>query len=219
MSFDIQDKAEMKRLLEMTHYESEARAKGFKCIVGIDEAGRGPLAGPVVASACFIPNDLYFSGINDSKQLTEKKRKELFYKLTTDSRVIFSVTQVSHIEIDHLNIYQATVKAMRQAIDELTCLPDYLLVDGMNLSHQEIPSLKIIQGDAKSQSIAAASIIAKETRDKLMNEFHEMWPQYGFDKHKGYGTKKHMEAIHKYGPCPIHRMSFKPLSTEKVKTN
>lgn len=205
------EKKEKKRLLELVKYEQAARLKGYQLIAGIDEAGRGPLAGPVVACACIIPSGLFFPGVNDSKQLTPKKRQDLFLQITSNKDVSFAVAEISHIEIDHLNIYQATIKAMKKAVDKLLHLPDYLLVDGMNITHLDIPSEKIIQGDAKSQSIAAASIIAKEKRDQLMNEFHEMWPQYGFNEHKGYGTAKHMAAIQKYGPCPIHRLSFKPL--------
>lgn len=207
----IPDKKEKKRLLELVKYEQAARLKGFQLIAGIDEAGRGPLAGPVVACACIIPSGLFFPGVNDSKQLTPKKRQELFLQITSNKNVSYAVAEISHIEIDHINIYQATIKAMKKAVDKLLHLPDYLLVDGMNIAHLDIPSEKIIQGDAKSQSIAAASIIAKEKRDQLMNEFHEMWPHYGFNEHKGYGTAKHMAAIQKYGPCPIHRLSFKPL--------
>jgi len=210
----IQDKTEKKRLLQLVKYEQLARSKGFQFIAGIDEVGRGPLAGPVVACACIIPEGLFFHGVNDSKLLTPSRRHELFLKLTSEKSISFALAEVSHIEIDFLNIYQATVKAMKKAIDKLAIKPDYLLVDGMKISHNEIPSEKIIQGDSKSQSIAAASIIAKETRDQLMSEFHEMWPQYCFNEHKGYGTKKHIEAIKKYGPCPIHRLSFKPLRSD-----
>ncbi len=195
----------------MIKFEKHARAKGFKTIAGIDEAGRGPLAGPVVACACIIPEGIFFPGINDSKQLSPKKREELFLKLTSHPDIFYGVAEISHLEIDIINIYQATINAMRKAVDNLKIIPDYLLVDGMKISYLNIESEKIIQGDTKSQSIAAASIIAKETRDRLMNEFHNMWPQYGFDQHKGYGTKKHLEALEKHGPCPIHRLSFSPL--------
>lgn len=213
LSYNDCDPTEKKRLLELVTYETKARRNGYQLIAGVDEAGRGPLAGPVIAAACIIPEGLYFPGINDSKQLSAKKRHELFLELTKDERVHYGVGEISHFEIDSINIYQATICAMRMAIDKLFCKPDYLLVDGMPLFYQDIPSEKINQGDAKSQSIAAASIIAKETRDLLMNEFHEMWPHYGFDSHKGYGTKKHRDAIEKYGPCPIHRLSFEPLKS------
>lgn len=207
---------EKRRLLELVKFEQVARSKGFKCVAGIDEAGRGPLAGPVIAAACVIPEGVFYEGIDDSKQLSEKKRKALFLKLIEDPSISYSVAEVSHLEIDHLNIYQATLKAMKMAVDKLPILPDFLLVDGMPLNHRQIPSEKIIHGDSLSQSIAAASIIAKETRDQLMSEFDQMWPQYGFSEHKGYGTKKHLEAIYKYGPCPIHRLSFKPLKTQVI---
>lgn len=214
MTTKISDKVERKRLLELVKYEKLAKSQGYRIIAGIDEAGRGPLAGPVVACACIIPEGLFFPGVNDSKQLSPQRREALFNDLISDPRVIYGVGIVSHIEIDYLNIYQATIEAMKRAINKLSLIPDYLLVDGMQINHLDIPAEKIIQGDAKSQSIASASIIAKETRDKLMNEFHEMWPQYNFKQHKGYGTKQHMEAIEKYGPCPIHRMSFKPLKKD-----
>lgn len=205
------NKKERSRLLSLIQYEQLARSKGFSAIAGVDEAGRGPLAGPVFACACIIPENLFFPGINDSKQLSPKKRAELFLQLTSNSHVIYGIGEASHFEIDQINIYQATIQAMLKAIKKLKMTPDYLLVDGMKLDCINISSEKIIEGDAKSQSVAAASIIAKETRDQRMNEFHEMWPHYGFDKHKGYGTRQHLEAIEKYGPCPIHRLSFKPL--------
>ncbi|HRD55061.1 MAG TPA: ribonuclease HII [Parachlamydiaceae bacterium] len=207
------DQIEKMRLLELVIFEKNALKNGFRVIAGVDEAGRGPLAGPVVACACIIPEGLFFPGINDSKQLSAKKREDLFLELTSNAKVLYGIGEISHFEIDSINIYQATIAAMHRAIANLKSKPDYLLVDGMMLSYKGIPAEKIIKGDAKSQSIAAASIIAKETRDKKMQEFHEMWPQYGFDSHKGYGTKKHRDAIEKYGPCPIHRLSFEPLKS------
>lgn len=204
-------RSERKRLQKLTLFENEARQQGHKTVAGVDEAGRGPLAGPVVAAVCIIPEDLFFPGINDSKQLLPKARKELFQQLTSNDRVQYAVGIVCHQEIDRINIYQATIQAMLQAIGKLLDQPDMLLVDGLALPHPTIPCQKIIQGDAKSQSIAAASVIAKETRDLIMTEYHEQWPEYGFNQHKGYCTEMHLAAINKHGPCPIHRKSFEPI--------
>lgn len=202
-------KKELKRLLQLTVFEEEARKSGFSSIAGIDEAGRGPLAGPVVAAACIIPPGIFFPGIDDSKKLLPVQRKSLFEQLQADNRVVYGVGMVDSIEIDSINIFQATIKAMLQAVSQLMLLPDFLLVDGLSLPHPIIPCLKIIEGDAKSQSIAAASIIAKETRDEIMRNFHTQWPEYGFNQHKGYATPQHIAAIEKHGHCPIHRKSFK----------
>lgn len=206
---------ELKRLLKLTRFEEEARAQGFHNVVGIDEAGRGPLAGPVVAAACLIPHGIYFRDINDSKQLTPEKREELFAELTSHPQVSFALGISSQSQIDRINIYQATIVAMLQAVSALQHAPDYLLVDGLQLPHPTIPCLKIIQGDTLSQSIAAASIIAKVTRDRLMHEYDAQWPQYGFRQHKGYATPQHLEAIEKHGPCPLHRRSFEPIKSLK----
>lgn len=215
MCFNASENA---RLDSMLFYEKEALSKGFKQVAGIDEAGRGPLAGPVVAAACILPPSYYLSGLNDSKQLNAKFRRSLFESLLADSRIIYGVGIISSEEIDRVNIYEATKLAMYEAIRQLSVAPDYLLVDGMALNGFSIPSLKIIKGDQLSQSIAAASIIAKETRDLLMGNFHQQWPMYGFDQHKGYGTQKHMEALRQHGPCPIHRFTFKPVSFYKNST-
>ena len=199
---------EWHRLLSLITFEETARKDGYKAIAGIDEAGRGPLAGPVVAAACIIPSKMFFPGVDDSKKLTPKARAALFKKITASKRVCYGVGIISHEEIDKINIYQATIQAMLQAITKLAKEPDFLLVDGMKLLHPSIPCQKIIAGDSKSQSIAAASIIAKETRDQLMVEYHEQWPHYGFAQHKGYATQEHIAAINKHGPCPIHRLTF-----------
>lgn len=204
---------EKQRLEELNVYEKKARKQGFKCVAGIDEAGRGPLAGPVVAAACIIPPGVTFPGVNDSKKLTPKKRFELYQALTTHPKTIYAVGQIDSKEIDRINILQATIQAMLQAIAKLSCTPDLLLVDGLSLPHPFIKCQKIIGGDALSQSIAAASIIAKETRDRLMVEYHREWPEYGFDQHKGYGTAQHQDAIARYGACPIHRQTFEPLKS------
>lgn len=191
-------------------FEKKARSQGFNAIAGIDEAGRGPLAGPVVAAACLIPQRVYFRGIDDSKKLTAEQREDLFAEISAKKGVFFAVGIVSSIEIDRINIYQATIQAMLQAVSALGMTPDLLLVDGLNLPHPHIPTQKIIGGDALSQSIAAASIIAKVTRDRLMVELDQQWPQYGFKQHKGYSTPQHLEAIAVYGVSPIHRKSFAP---------
>jgi ribonuclease HII len=203
--------SERRRLQKLIKYENEARGQGYAIIAGIDEAGRGPLAGPVAAAACIIPEGVFFRGIDDSKVLTPAQREKLFEKITLHAGVVHAVSFVSHDEIDKINIYQATIKAMLQAVAALTLVPMILLVDGLKLPHPSIPCKKIIGGDALSQSIAAASILAKVTRDCLMVELDAQWPQYGFKQHKGYATPQHLEAIAKYGPCPIHRISFEPF--------
>lgn len=202
---------EKQRLQQMVMFEEKAYLEGYQVIAGIDEAGRGPLAGPVVAAACILPRGLLIEGVNDSKKLTEKVRERLFHRLTSDPSINYGVGIIGPEEIDRINIYQATIQAMWQAVDQLSVSPDYLLIDGMGLTHASIPCLKIIKGDQLSLSIAAASIIAKETRDRLMRRYHEQWPVYGFDQHKGYGTERHLEALDRHGPCPIHRYTFEPV--------
>ncbi len=204
-------KRETKRLLKLNSYEDEARSQGYQLIAGVDEAGRGPLAGPVVAAACIIPQGILIPGVNDSKQLNAGERAELFQLIISDDRIVYGVGIVDPQTIDKVNIYQATILAMLEAISKLPISPHFLLVDGMKLPHPSIPAQKIIDGDAKSQSIAAASIIAKETRDQLMVQYHERWPEYGFNQHKGYGTEKHLKALQAYGICPLHRLSFEPV--------
>ena len=204
-------KKEWRRLTALTRFETEARGRGFKAIAGIDEAGRGPLAGPVLAAACMIPADVFFAGIDDSKKLTPQKREELYKKIVTHELVIYAIGMISHEEIDRVNIYQASIQAMLQAVAALSQQPDYLLVDGLNLPHPVIQAQKIIEGDALSQSIAAASILAKVTRDRMMEDYHQQWPEYGFHQHKGYGTQRHLDALARHGPCPIHRRTFEPV--------
>lgn len=204
---------EWDRLQILTLFEEEAYCNGFQYVVGIDEAGRGPLAGPVTAAACYIPKGIYLSGIDDSKKLTAKMRDLLFEEIVSDPRIIYAIGIIEAEIVDQINIYQATIQAMLQAINNLQVQPDYLLVDGLQLPHPSVSCQKIIKGDAKSQSIAAASVLAKVTRDRLMLSYHEQWPQYGFEKHKGYGTAKHLEALEQFGPCPIHRYTFEPIKS------
>ena len=197
----------------LTQIEQREYARGYRFLAGIDEAGRGPLAGPVVAAACIIPERRHLPEVNDSKQLTPLQRDRLYRQITGDPTITWAVGIVDHQTIDEINIYQATILAMKMAIDALKIAPDLLLVDGMNLSHRDLPFLRIVDGDCLSQSIAAASILAKVTRDRIMEEQHHLFPQYGFDRHKGYGTPAHLKALFAHGPCPIHRRSFKPVNS------
>lgn len=198
--------AEAKRLENMLIYEKKYYDT-CDYICGIDEAGRGPLAGPVVAGAVILPKGLKIPYLNDSKQLSEKKREEL-YDVIMEQAVSVGVGIVSPERIDEINILQATYEAMREAVGTLSYRPDVLLNDAVIIPELTIPQEKIIKGDAKSLSIAAASVIAKVTRDRMMKAYHELFPEYGFEKHKGYGSKEHIEMIQKIGPCAIHRRSF-----------
>lgn len=199
------------RLKAMMSLEFCAKKQGYRCIAGVDEAGRGPLAGPVVAAACVLPEGAFISGIDDSKKLVASKRYEVFQQILTFPGIDYAVGVVDALIIDQINILQATFQAMVAAISGLRQTPDFLLIDGTGMPPISIPGKPIIAGDSLSQSIAAASIIAKQTRDELMSKYHQEWPEYGFNAHKGYGTKQHLLAIEKYGPCPLHRMSFQPL--------
>ncbi len=207
------DPKETERLRALVQLEEALYRDGYRRVAGVDEAGRGPLAGPVVAAACILPQGFFLPGINDSKKLSPKMRETLFNKLLENEEIVCGVGIVEPDLIDDINIYQATIHAMKLAIADLNVHPDYLLVDGMSLPDCPIPHSKEIKGDARSQSIAAASVIAKETRDRLMKEYHRRWPLYGFDRHKGYPTAAHVEAIETHGPCSIHRMSFEPLKS------
>lgn len=191
----------------MLEIESRLWNAGMENIAGIDEAGRGPLAGPVCAAAVIFPKDLRIEGINDSKKLSEKKREKLFLEIT-EKATAYAVAFVEPEVIDEINIRQATHCAMQEAVDRLTVQPDYLIVDGNDKLPFSVPSEYIIKGDANAQTIAAASILAKVSRDHLMMELDRIYPMYGFAKHKGYGTKMHMEAIRTFGVSPVHRKTF-----------
>lgn len=197
--------AEIKRTELMKEFDREYKIYGTVC--GIDEAGRGPLCGPVVAAAVILPDEYNILYINDSKKLSETKREEV-YKEIDKYAVSYGVGIVSPERIDEVNILQATYEAMRTAIHKLSVTPDILLNDAVTIPMVDIKQVPIIKGDAKSQSIAAASIVAKVTRDHLMEEYDKLYPEYGFAKHKGYGTAAHIKAIKEYGPCPIHRRTF-----------
>ena len=178
-----------------------------RCICGVDEAGRGPLAGPVYAAAVILPRGLVIEGLNDSKKLTEKRR-EVLYDVIVEQAVAYGIGSADEKEIDEINILQATFLAMRRAIAQLAVRPDLALIDGNRESDFGVPAQTVIGGDGKSANIAAASILAKVTRDRVMLQYAAQYPQYGFDVHKGYGTKRHYEALREFGPCPIHRQSF-----------
>ena len=187
--------------------EQEFYAQGYKVICGIDEAGRGPLCGPVVAAACILPDGLYIEGLNDSKKLTEKKREKLF-DIIKESALAYCIAEASVEEIDTLNILEADLLAMRRAIDGLSIKPDLALIDGNIARDFQIDAVPVIKGDAISMNIAAASILAKVTRDRMCADLDAQYPDYGIAKHKGYGTKAHMDALRQYGPSPIHRKQF-----------
>lgn len=189
-------------------YENEALAEGYKIVCGVDEAGRGPLAGPVCAACVVLPTGTVIEGVNDSKKLTEKKREAL-YDVIKEQALDYGIAFASEKEIDEINILQATFLAMRRAVESLTVLtPDIALIDGNKTPGLSIAERSVIKGDAKSANIAAASILAKVTRDRYMLEMAEKYPEYQFQKHKGYGTKLHYEMIEKYGVSPIHRKTF-----------
>ncbi len=190
------------------NYEDIAREKGYRFIAGIDEVGRGPLAGPVVASAVILPENISIADIDDSKRLSEKERERLF-NIIKRKAISIGIGVVSEKVIDKINILQATRKAMLTAVSEMNKIPDYLLIDGIHTIDSEIMQSAIKKGDGLSTSIAAASIIAKVTRDRIMYKYNKLFPQYMFARHKGYGTKEHLNLIRLHGPCNIHRKSFK----------
>jgi ribonuclease HII len=194
---------------ELLEYEIKAFDKGYKIIAGVDEAGRGPLAGPVVAAAVVLTKDIDLEGLNDSKKLSPKKRERFFPKIQGMPN---SVAVVGQEIIDEVNILQATKLAMKQAVEKLMINPDILLIDGNQKINSPIEQWVIVKGDAKSLSIAAASVLAKVTRDRIMEDYNHQYPQYEFSRHKGYGTKRHRDLIATYGPCPIHRKTFRGVS-------
>ena len=203
----MHDEQLLEKYALLSEYENMAKGKGYSCLAGIDEAGRGPLAGPVVAAACILDENSMILGLDDSKKLSEKKREKLYDEIVMHA-VAYSVIRIEPDVIDQINILEATKRAMRLCVSGLRVSPDMLLIDAINLTGTGIPVTPIIKGDAKSNSIAAASILAKVTRDRIMEEYDVVYPGYGFAKHKGYGTKAHYEAIERLSICPIHRKTF-----------
>lgn len=198
----------MAEKINMLEYENKYYEKGYNLIAGVDEAGRGPLAGPVFAAAVVFEKGTVIPEINDSKKLTEKKREELF-DVIKEKALYYSIVSADEKEIDRINILNATYKCFNAAVSELDAMPDVVLIDGNRCGEMPTEYETIVKGDAKSMSIAAASILAKVARDRYITELDSKYPEYNFKKHKGYGTKEHLELIAKFGPCPIHRMTFK----------
>ncbi len=192
-------------------FERGARNSGYRLIAGVDEAGRGPLAGPVVAAAVILPFDLIIPGVADSKQVPAAKRENLHHEITHQA-LCYGVGIVDERTIDEVNIYQASILAMEKALQALTPSPDYVLIDALALPRVFLPQQAIIKGDCRSHTIAAASILAKVTRDRLMHDLHERFPHYNFKKHKGYGTREHLSLLQEHGPCEAHRKSFGPVA-------
>ena len=193
--------------IDLWAIETARYSDDIRMICGVDEAGRGPLAGPVYAAAVILPRGLHIDGLNDSKKLTEKKREALFDVITSEA-LAYGIGSADEKEIDEINILQATFLAMRRAIEAMPVRPDLALIDGNRDSDFGVSSETVVKGDSLSANIAAASILAKVTRDRVMMQYAEQYPQYGFEVHKGYGTKRHYEALREFGPCPIHRQSF-----------
>lgn len=193
--------------IDMLEYEKNYLDQGYKMIAGIDEAGRGPLAGPVCAAAVILPANVDIPGLDDSKKLSDKRRRELV-PVIKENAIAYGIAFADEHEIDEINILQSTFLAMERAVSQLTVKPDFLLIDGNRKKDFGIPAQTVIKGDSLSASIAAASVLAKVTRDDFMLEMAEKYPQYGFDVHKGYGTKAHYAALAEHGPCPLHRMTF-----------
>lgn len=204
--------AEKARFCNMFVYERQLAQKGCRLIAGVDEAGRGPLAGPVAIGACILPKDCFLEKLNDSKKLSEKQRDILYDKII-ECAIAWKVVFVSEDEIDMKNIYQATVDGMYRAIEDMTVKPDGVLIDAVPLGKLTCPNESLIKGDQKSASIAAASILAKVSRDRLMTAYDKQYPMYGFAKHKGYGTADHIAAIRAHSVCPIHRKTFDPIAS------
>ena len=205
--------SELLRLQRMSPAERRLKREGFLRVAGVDEAGRGPLAGPVVAAACALPDGVLFESLNDSKLLTPQQRERLFLEITACPNLIFGIGVIEVETIDRLNILQATFLAMRKAVESMPIYPDYLIIDGTPIPHFEIPTESMVRGDSRSISIAAASILAKVTRDRIMGKIDQKYPKYGFKQHKGYATEHHLEAIRIWGPCAVHRKSFEPIKS------
>jgi ribonuclease HII len=193
-------------------YEKKLRTAGVERIAGIDEAGRGALAGPVIAAAAMLPEKFRHRKLNDSKQLSPELREKIYVDLTSNTEVFWAIGVVDHVEIDRINILRATHKAMRAAIGALVDPPNHVLIDGLPVFPFPFPQTAIVDGDCLSLSIAAASVIAKVTRDRMMRDFCARFPEYCFEQHKGYGTELHLTKLHELGPCPIHRRSFEPVA-------
>ncbi len=193
-------------------FERQVWCRGIRPVAGLDESGRGPLAGPVTAAAVILPENFTHPFLTDSKQLSAKKRGELYAELTDNPAVTWSVAVIAPGVVDRMNILRASHEAMRQALASLALTPSHALIDGLPVKPFPIPQTAIVKGDGKSFSIAAASVIAKVTRDRIMQDAHEVYPQYEFHEHKGYATPRHRELLRKYGPCPIHRRSFLPVA-------
>lgn len=204
--------AEIQRLQEMMRYEQDLYEQGVQYIAGIDEAGRGPLAGPVVAAAVILPRDFFVPGIDDSKRLKPSLREELSIEIKKSS-LDWAIGIVSVPCLDQINIYQATKLAMITAVSNLSIKAQHLIIDAVKLDELGIPQTPLVKGDSLSQSVACASILAKVERDAIMEGYDELYPGYGFIKHKGYGTREHMEALFRFGPCPVHRTSFEPVKS------
>ena len=207
------------------HFERELVQRGCSLIAGVDESGRGPLAGPVVAAAVVLPEQWIANGLphplrglNDSKQLTPDRRDQFFARLMSFPEVNYAIAWSDHLVIDEINILQATFRAMNEALAQLNPAPRHVLIDGNQISSVRWPQTPLVNGDARSYSIAAASVLAKVTRDRMMLEADREWPQYGFAEHKGYGTEKHLAAIAQHGPCPCHRRSFAPIKPRPAPT-
>jgi ribonuclease HII len=196
--------------------ERALRARGFLLVAGVDEAGRGPLAGPVVAAAVILPDDFALDGLTDSKKVSAPKREKIYAILTARAEILWAVAEASVEEIDRLNILRATHLAMARAIEALPRRPDHALVDGLPVRGLAVDHTALVKGDSLSLSIAAASIVAKVTRDRLMVELDAQYPQYGFARHKGYGVSEHIEALRNHGPCPAHRRTFQPVAQAQL---
>ncbi len=212
----LTEEEEIERVKAMWEIENAYYSDGIMSIAGVDEAGRGPLAGPVYAAAVILKPNTIIKGINDSKKLSEKRREELFEEIT-EKAVAYNIFSIDEKRIDEINILNATYEAMNGAVNGLSIKPDFVLIDGNRISGMKLPHETVVKGDAKSVSIAAASILAKVSRDRFIYKMAQKYPQYGFEKHKGYGTKAHNEAILEYGPCEIHRKTFlKKLLGDKI---